>query len=78
MTAQTDRYATVRRPEHSTLGDAIYRFDRDADAFTAGVQHGLDRLTGTIDRVLMDPRTSEYLIGVAADILADAHNGKLT
>jgi hypothetical protein len=77
MTAQTDRYCLVRRPEHATIGDAIERYDRDADAFTAGVQHALDKMTGTVDRLLMDPHTSEYLIDMAANILANVHAGLL-
>jgi hypothetical protein len=77
MTAETDRYGQVRRPEHSTIGDAVERFDRDADAFTAGAQHALDKMTGTVDRLFMDPGTSEYLIGVAANILDDVHDGIL-
>ena len=77
MTAQTDRYALARNPEHSTLGDALDRFVGHPDVFTAGAQYALDRMTGHIDRVLMDPHTSEYLIGVAADILTEVHEGKL-
>jgi hypothetical protein len=77
MTAQTDRYGLIRRPEHATLGDSIDRFDRDPDAFTAGVQHALDKMTATIDRLLMDPHTSEYLIGTAANILANVHDGTM-
>lgn len=78
MTAETDRYWQVRKSEHATVGDAIERFDRDADAFTAGVQFALDRVTSTVDRLLMDPNTSEYLIGTAANILANVHDGALT
>lgn len=75
MTKQTDRYSQARKPEHSTIGDAIKRHNRDADAFTAGAQYALDRLTQVIDRLLMDPRTSEYLIGRAADTLTNLHDG---
>jgi hypothetical protein len=46
-------------------------------AFTAGVQHALDKMTATIDRLLMDPHTSEYLIGTAANILANVHEGTM-
>lgn len=77
MSPQTDRYASVRIPDHSTIGDATDRYRRDADAFTAGVQHALDEITGIVDRVLMDPHTSEYLIGRAADILKDVQDGHL-
>lgn len=77
MTA-TDEYAATRRAEHATVGDSIERFDRDADAFTAGAQYALDRLIGHVDRLLMDPHTSEYLIGCASDILRSVHDGKLT
>jgi hypothetical protein len=59
------------------IGDSIDRFDRDPDAFTAGVQHALDKMTATIDRLLMDPHTSEYLIGTAANILANVHDGTM-
>lgn len=45
MTAQTDRYHGVRRSEHSTFGDSLERYRRDTDAFTAGVQYALDRMT---------------------------------
>lgn len=74
---QTDRYYATRKPEHSTLGDAADRFRRDPDAFTAGAQYALDSMTGTIDRLLMDPNTSEYLISRAAEILAGVHSGAL-
>lgn len=78
MTDATDAYAAVRQADHSTLGDSLTRFYRDADAFTAGAQHALDKMTGHIDRLLMDPHTSEYLIGCAADILRAIHDGYLT
>lgn len=78
MTTATDEYYEARLPQHSTMGDARDRFIRDADAFQAGVQHALDRMTGHIDRLLMDPHTSEYLIGCAADILNGVHDGRLT
>ncbi|MGQ9348936.1 hypothetical protein [Mycolicibacterium gilvum] len=77
MTAATDRYSQVRKAEHSTTGDAIERYSRDTDAFTAGVQYALDKMTGTIDRLLMDPHTSEYLTGLAANILANVHDSIL-
>lgn len=77
MTAQTDRYDLARNPDHSTLG-ALDRYVLNPDAFTAGVQYALDRMVGHIDRVLMDPHMSEYLIGVTADILTEVHEGKLT
>lgn len=77
MTASTDKYAAVRRPEHSTVGDSVERYNRDPDAFAAGAQHALDKLTGSIDRLLMDPNTSEYLIGLAADVLSNVHDGIL-
>lgn len=77
MSEATDRYSRARKPEHSTIGDAIERFDRDADAFTAGAQYVLDRMTAIIDRILMDPHTSEYLTNRAADILANVHEAIL-
>lgn len=77
MTAQTDRYSCIRNPDHSTLGDAADRHRRDSDAFTAGVQYALDKITATVDRVLMDPHTSEYLIARAADILLAVQEGRL-
>lgn len=69
MTIQTDRYSRTRKPDHSTLGDSIERYNRDADAFQAGAQYALDKITNVVDRVLMDPNTSEYLTEISANIL---------
>ncbi|AEJ93186.1 hypothetical protein FDG57_gp040 [Mycobacterium phage Mutaforma13] len=40
--------------------------------------YALDRIVATIDRVLMDPNTSEYLTDRAADILQGIHAGELS
>lgn len=77
MSPQHDRYTGVRNPDHSTLGDAADRYQRDSDAFTAGAQYALDKIVGTIDRVLMDPHTSEYLIGRATEVLQEVQEGRL-
>ena len=74
MSAAHDRYGAQRRPEHSTIGDAHERRQRDPDAFTCGVQYALDRMVGHIDRILMDPHTAEYLTNLAADWLKEEHD----
>ena len=66
-------YNAVRRPEHSTLGDAAERFERDPDAFTAGAQNALDRLLYRFG----DPCIETYIETVAADILKAVHEGRL-
>ena len=66
-------YNEVRRPEHSTLGDAAERFERDPDAFTAGAQNALDRLLNRLSRLPGDL----YIETVAADILEAVHEGRL-
>lgn len=70
MTAATDRYKAERNPDHSTIGDSLTQYSIAGEAFTAGAQYALDRIVATIDRVLMDPNTSEYLTHRAADILS--------
>lgn len=41
-----DPYAAVRRDEYSTLGDAYRMCRQDPEAFAAGAQYALDRITG--------------------------------
>lgn len=80
-TAKTDRYDAIRRDEHSTYGDSVKRFKRDPDAFTAGVQHGLDKMLNHFEmetyRLLSDP-LADYIVSRAADILRRVHDGNLS
>lgn len=72
----SDRYDEVRRDEHSTLGDVTERYRRDSDAFAAGSQYVLDRLTGLA--VLGGaPLPPDYLVGWSATLLDDVHHGRL-
>ncbi|WNM66384.1 hypothetical protein SEA_CULVER_114 [Gordonia phage Culver] len=70
----SDAYSKVRREEHSTLGDAIERFDRDQDAFTAGVQYALDKL---IAIQILSIAAGDYIESISADILTRVHEGRL-
>lgn len=72
----SDRYNAVRKYEHSTLGDSVERFDRDADAFTAGAQYALDNMLARLDG-LPENVWGDYITGSAADILANVHDGIL-
>ena len=72
----SDAYGKVRREEHSTLGDAIERFDRDQDAFTAGVQYALDKLNANTHRNFSSA-VGAYIEATAADILTRVHEGRL-
>lgn len=74
MTDKTSAYDEVRRPEHSTLGDAAERFERDPDAFTAGAQNVLDRLLYRLSRSPCDPYDLETVV---AEILDAVHEGRL-
>lgn len=41
-----DPYSDVRRDEFSTLGDAYRMCRQDPEAFAAGAQYALDKMTG--------------------------------
>lgn len=42
----SDPYTAVRRDEYATLGDAYRMCEQDPEAFAAGVQYALDKITG--------------------------------
>ncbi|MBU8830809.1 hypothetical protein [Mycolicibacterium goodii] len=71
-----DTYDLARRDEHSTLGDALERYERDADAFAAGAQYALDRIVADV-RALPINLFAGYICGTAADVLTRIHRGEL-
>lgn len=73
----TYTYSQVRKYEHATLGDSQKRYDRDADAFTAGAQNALDRLLSALSSTMTLRAYGDFIEDAAADILSDIQRGKL-
>lgn len=76
-----DPYTEVRRPEYSTLGDAYRMCEKHPEAFAAGAQYALDKLTGNSGplsdlRGGVFDRLQDSLRISAAEILTRALNGE--
>jgi hypothetical protein len=72
-------YSEERLDVHSTMGDANERFQRDSDAFTAGVQFALDTMLNRMDRTvrIISPQSADSIESTATEILANVHDGRL-
>lgn len=83
----SDRYDEVRKPEHSTVGDAIKNRRRNITAFENGAQYALDMLLARTTPGLQalskgkpamhDLRLAEYVAFEAATVLERVHSGDL-
>jgi len=73
----SEQYDQVRRVEHCTLGDAVQRWRRDADAFTAGAQYALDRMLNLCDSNGVDRISLAGVDTYAAIVLTAVHEGRL-
>ncbi|SHU99021.1 hypothetical protein [Mycobacteroides abscessus] len=73
-------YDDVRRPEFSTLEDAYRMCRKDPEAFAAGAQYALDKITGSSGPLSgiggVFERAHESLERSAAEILTRALNGE--
>ena len=76
-----DPYTAVRRDEYSTLGDAYRMCRQDPEAFAAGAQYALDKITGA-SGPLSDLRGTVFdaaqraIRSAAAEILQRALDGE--
>lgn len=69
-------YQNARLDEHSKLVDAIERYKRDRDAFSAGAQYALDEIVGAAAREPAEI-TAEWVDLLAATVLNRVHTGQL-
>jgi hypothetical protein len=71
-----DPYGEVRRDEYSTLGDAYRMCRQDPEAFAAGAQYALDRLTNEHNGLTLEQHKREFLLLTAAETLTRALAGE--
>lgn len=69
-------YQHSRRDDHATIGDALERFERDQDAFTAGAQYALDSMVGST-HFAPHGITAKWVESHAETILDRVHTGAL-
>ena len=68
-------YDDARVEGAKTLGDAYRHHRRDPEAFVAGVQYALDKVTREFDRFGV-PGDAAYVDRLAADLLERAKAGE--